>query len=446
MASSMGVTLLPLFLVFLATITAHSLNNNHPTCYTDEEEHDSTLKVFHISSQCSPFRPKTQLSWAETVLKMQTDDQTRFTYLSSSLLLVAPGGGGKSFVPIGSGRQIVQSPTYIVKAKIGTPAQTLLLALDTSTDMAMVPCSGCVGCASSAPPFAFAKSTTFTSLKCGASQCKQVQNSCLGTACLMNMTYGASSIAANLAQDNITLATDTVTGFSFGCIQKAVGTSLPPQGVLGLGRGSLSLLSQSKSLYKSTFSYCLPSYKSPKFSGTLRLGPIGQPKNIKYTPLLTNPRRPSLYYVKLVGIKVGPKLVSIPPSAFALNPNNGAGTIIDSGTVFTRLVTPAYTAVRDEFRRRVGRNAVVSSLGGFDTCYKVAIAKQVPTMTFIFEGAELSMKQENFLIYSSTGGITCLAMSASPSLNVIANMQQQNHRILFDLPNSRIGISAESCS
>ncbi|KAM0052047.1 putative nepenthesin [Helianthus debilis subsp. tardiflorus] len=410
--------------------------SGHPSCYSNDG--DSSLKVFHISSPCSPFRPKTPLSWAETVLQMQADDHTRLAYLSS---LVA----GRSFVPIGSGRQLIQSPTYIVRAKIGTPPQTLLMALDTSADIAMVPCAGCLGCTSA--PFAFAKSTTFKPIDCAAAQCKQVQNTnCLGTTCLMNMTYGASSIAANLGQDNITLATDSVAGYSFGCIQKAVGSSLPAQGVLGLGRGPLSLISQSKTLYKSIFSYCLPSFKSPNFAGTLRLGPNGQPKNMKYTPLLANPRRPSRYYVKLIGIKVGPKLVNIPPTAFALNPSNGAGTIIDSGTVFTRLVTPAYTAVRDEFRRRMGRNAVVSSLGGFDTCYTVPINKQVPTMTFLFDGAELSMKQENFLIYSSAGGVTCLAMSASPSLNVIANMQQQNHRIVFDLANSRIGISAETCS
>ncbi|KVI00842.1 aspartyl protease AED3-like [Cynara cardunculus var. scolymus] len=426
---------LPLLLVFLLFfVSGHSLN---PTCNSHDQH--STLKVYHVSSPCSPFRPKTALSWPDTILQMQADDQTRLAYLSS---LVA----GRSIVPIGSGRQIIQSPTYIVKAKIGTPAQTLLMALDTSTDMAMVPCTGCVGCASAG--FAFAKSTTFTSLNCGAAQCRQVMDSnCLGTStCSMNMTYGSSSIAANLAQDNLTLAMDTIVGYPFGCIQKVTGTSLPPQGVLGLGRGSLSLLSQSKSLYKSTFSYCLPSFKSPKFAGTLRLGPDGQPKNIKFTPLLTNPRRPSLYYVKLVGIKVGPKLVNIPPTAFALNPNNGAGTIIDSGTVFTRLVTPAYTAVRDEFRRRMGRKTVVTSLGGFDTCYKVPVGKQVPTMSFVLEGVVMAIKQENFLIYSSNGGITCLAMSASPSLNVIANMQQQNHRILFDLPNSRIGISPERCS
>nr|GEV23192.1 aspartyl protease AED3-like [Tanacetum cinerariifolium] len=57
------------------------------------------------------------------------------------------------------------------------------------------------------------------------------------------------------------------------------------------------------------------------------------------------------------------QVVNIPPSALAFNPNTGGGTIIDSGTVFTRLIDGAYTAVRDEFRRRMGK-AVLSSLGG----------------------------------------------------------------------------------
>ncbi|KAI3709946.1 hypothetical protein L2E82_39716 [Cichorium intybus] len=368
---------------------------------------------------------------------MQADDKTRLVFLTS---LVA----GRSFVPIGSGRQIIQSPTYIVKANIGTPAQSLLMALDTSTDMALVPCAGCVGCSSVI--FDPTKSISFSSLACGADQCKQVQStSCLGTTCSLNVTYGNSAIVANLAQDNLTLATDSVVGYPFSCIQKTTGSSLPPQGVLGLGRGPLSFVSQSKTLYQSTFSYCLPSFKSSNFSGTLRLGPNGQPINIKYTPLLVNPRRTSLYYVNLIGIKVGAKVVNIPPSALAFNPNTGGGTIIDSGTVFTRLVDGAYTAVRDEFRRRMGK-AVVSSLGGFDTCYTVPIGKQVPTMTFMFPGLNMSLPQDNFLIHSSSGSTTCLAMSSSPALNVIANMQQQNHRVLFDIPNSRLGISREICS
>lgn len=120
-----------------------------------------------------------------------------------------------------------------------------------------------------------------------------------------------------------------------------------------------------------------------------------------------------------------------------------------SGTVFTRLVTPAYTAVRDAFRRRVGLNLTVTSLGGFDTCYSVPIS--APTITLMFPGMNVTLPQDNLLIHSTAGSMTCLAMAASPDnvnsvLNVIASMQQQNHRYLFDVPNSRLGVAREPCS
>ncbi|KAK1422806.1 hypothetical protein QVD17_18094 [Tagetes erecta] len=425
---------LHLTIFFLLTLTI--VNSLTPNC--DLTSQGSTLRVYHVSSPCSPFRPKTTLSWEESVLQMQADDKTRLVYLTS---LVA----GRTFVPVGSARQIIQSPTYIVKANIGTPAQSLLMALDTSADMALVPCAGCVGCSSST--YNPAKSISFSSVTCGADQCKQLQSSnCPVTAtCSLNTTYGSSIIAANLAHDNITLATDSITGYSFGCIRQLAGGSFPPQGVLGLGRGPLSFISQSKSIYSSMFSYCLPSFKSSAFSGTLRLGQIGQPQIINYTPLLVNPKRPSLYYVNLIGIKVGATVVNVPSSALAFNPNTGGGTIVDSGTVFTRLVTEAYIAVRDEFRKRMG-TAVLSSLGGFDTCYTIPIDKQVPSITFMFPGINMTLPQDNYLIHSSSGSTTCLAMSASPALNVIASMQQQNHRVVIDIPNNRLGISREICS
>jgi hypothetical protein len=42
-------------------------------------------------------------------------------------------------------------------------------------------------------------------------------------------------------------------------------------------------------------------------------------------------------------------------------------------------------------------------------------------------------------------------MAAAPDgvntvLNVIASMQQQNHRVLFDVPNGRVGFAREQCT
>ncbi|KAF5205670.1 Aspartyl protease aed3 [Thalictrum thalictroides] len=415
--------------------------SNNPRC--ESVDYGSTLKVMHIYDQCSPFRPPKALSWEETVLDIAAKDEARVLYLSS---LVA----GKSIVPIASGRQITQSATYIVSVKIGTPPQTMLMTLDTSSDTAWIPCSGCVGCSSTV--FTSAKSTSFKSLGCQSAQCKQVTNpTCAGSVCSFNQTYGSSTFAANVSQDTFKFATDDIPGYTFGCLQAVTGSSVPAQGLLGLGRGPLSLLSQTQNLYKSTFSYCLPNFKSSNFSGSLRLGPTGQPKTIKTTPLLKNPRRSSLYYVNLIAIRVGRKIVDIPPSALAYNPTTGAGTIFDSGTVFTRLVTPAYNAVRDEFRRRIAikNGGIVSSLGGFDTCYTTPIV--APTISFHFTGMNVTLPLDNILIHSTAGSTTCLAMAAAPDnvnsvLNVIANMQQQNHRVLIDVPNSRLGVARERCT
>ncbi|CAN1344735.1 Aspartyl protease AED3 [Linum perenne] len=393
------------------------LTSSSPNCNEDPEFENgaTTLKVYHISSPCSTFHNPSSLSWEQSVLQLQAKDQARVLYLSS---LVAK----KSVVPIASGRQVIQSPTYVLRAKIGTPAQTMMVALDTSNDAAWFPCKGCVGCSSSSSSssvFDSSASSSFMAVACQAPACKQVPNpTCGGGACVFNMTYGGSSLSANLSTDTITLAADSVPGYTFGCIQKATGSSIPP-------------------------------FKSGNFSGSLKLGPVGQPKKIKFTPLLKNPRRSSLYYVNLNGVRVGKKVVEIPASALAFDAATGAGTIIDSGTVFTRLVTPAYTAVRDEFRKRVGPNATVTSLGGFDTCYSTPIV--APTITLLFAGMNVTLPEDNILIHSTAGSTSCLAMAAAPDnvnsvVNVIANMQQQNHRVFFDVANSRVGVSREKCT
>ncbi|XP_010547361.1 PREDICTED: aspartyl protease AED3-like [Tarenaya hassleriana] len=434
-----------LFLQLLLFIPPTLSLNHQPNCDLNAHNQGSTLKIFHIDSPCSPFKPKTSLPWEARVLQMLADDEARLRYLSS---LIA----GKSNIPVASGRQILGTPTYIVKARVGTPAQSLLVAVDTSSDFTWFPCTGCVGCPSKTG-FSPEKSTTFKNVSCNSLQCRQVPNPTCGTgACAFNLTYGSSSLAGNFSVDTLRLAADPIPSFAFGCVRRvsAGATVTPPQGLLGLGRGSLSLLSQSQSLYKSTFSYCLPSFRSLNFSGSLRLGPTAQPIRLKFTPLLRNPRRSSLYYVKLVGIRVGRKVVDLPPDAIAFNPTTGAGTIIDSGTVFTRLATPVYEAVRNEFRKRVKpRSAVVSSLGGFDTCYSTSIV--APTVTFVFPGVNLTIPAENLLIHSTLGSTTCLAIAAAPDnvnsvVNVIASMQQQNHRVLIDVPNSRLGLARERCS
>ena len=425
--------------------------------------HSSTLLLARSPHSVSPsaVAGASVTAWAATLAAQSASDAARAATLAAGPRpgppitdAAANKGPHRSFVPIAPGRQLLSIPSYVARARLGTPAQALLVAIDPSNDAAWVPCAACAGCAPApAPSFDPTRSSTYRPVRCGAPQCSQVPTpSCpggAGASCAFNLSYAASTFQALLGQDALALD-DVVTAYTFGCLHVVSGNSVPPQGLVGFGRGPLSFLSQTKDVYGSVFSYCLPSYKSSNFSGTLRLGPAGQPKRIKTTPLLSNPHRPSLYYVNMVGIRVGGKPVPVPASALAFDPTSGRGTIVDAGTMFTRLSAPVYAAVRDAFRRRV-RAPVAGPLGGFDTCYNVTVS--VPTVTFVFDGpVSVTLPEENVVIRSSSGGIACLAMAAGPpdgvdaALNVLASMQQQNHRVLFDVANGRVGFSRELCT
>ncbi|KAF2299776.1 hypothetical protein GH714_003313 [Hevea brasiliensis] len=407
---------------------------------------DSSLSILPIYSKCSPFSPPKQESLVNTLINMASKDPQRLKYLSSLQAQMTTS------VPIAPGQQVLNIGNYVVRVKLGTPGQIMFMVLDTSNDAAWVPCSGCAGCSSTT--FITNTSSTYGSLDCSVTQCTQARGfSCPATgtsSCLFNQSYGGdSSFSASLVQDSLRLANDVIPNFAFGCINSISGGSIPNQGLLGLGRGPLSLLSQSGSLYSGVFSYCLPSFKSYYFSGSLKLGPAGQPKTIRTTPLLRNPHRPSLYYVNLTGISVGRVRVPIAQELLTFNPNTGAGTIIDSGTVITRFVEPIYALIRDEFRKQV--KGTFSSLGAFDTCFAATNEAVAPAIKLHFTGLNLVLPMENSLIHSSAGSLACLSMAAAPNnvnsvLNVIANLQQQNLRILFDVPNSRLGIARELCN
>uniref|UniRef100_A0A0E0LPA7 Peptidase A1 domain-containing protein n=1 Tax=Oryza punctata TaxID=4537 RepID=A0A0E0LPA7_ORYPU len=419
-------------LAALLIVAAGTAAASHPSCPATPPDAGATLQVSHAFGPCSPLG-------AESAAR----DASRLLYLDSLAVK------RRAYAPIASGRQLLQTPTYVVRARLGTPAQQLLLAVDTSNDAAWIPCSGCAGCPTSSP-FNPAASSSYRPVPCGSPQCVLAPNpSCSpnSKSCGFSLSYADSSLQAALSQDTLAVADDVVKTYTFGCLQRATGTAAPPQGLLGLGRGPLSFLSQTKDMYEATFSYCLPSFKSLNFSGTLRLGRNGQPRRIKTTPLLANPHRSSLYYVNMTGIRVGKKVVSIPASALAFDPATGAGTVLDSGTMFTRLVAPVYLALRDEVRRRVG--APVSSLGGFDTCYNTTVTW--PPVTLLFDGMQVTLPEENVVIHTTYGTTSCLAMAAAPDgvntvLNVIASMQQQNHRVLFDVPNGRVGFARERCT
>ncbi|GJN30509.1 hypothetical protein PR202_gb18821 [Eleusine coracana subsp. coracana] len=411
----------------------------------------SDLSVYHNVHPSSP-------SPLEAIISLARDDDARLLFLSSK----AASNGGVTSAPIASGQT---PPSYVVRAGLGTPVQQLLLALDNSADATWAHCSPCSTCPATSL-FVPASSSSYASLPCASAWCPLFQGQpCPAShdassgplpTCAFTKPFADASFQASLSSDTLRIGKDVIPSYTFGCVGSVTGptSNLPKQGLLGLGRGPMALLSQTGGKYNGVFSYCLPSYKSYFFSGSLRLGPAGQPRGVRYTPLLSNPHRSSLYYVNVTGLSVGRAWVRVPAGSFAFDPATGAGTVIDSGTVITRWTAPVYAALRDEFRRQVAAPSGYTSLGAFDTCFNTdeVAAGGAPTVTVHMDGGvDLTLPMENTLIHSSATPLACLAMAEAPQnvnsvVNVLANLQQQNVRVVFDVANSRVGFAREACN
>ncbi|KAG0483664.1 hypothetical protein HPP92_011748 [Vanilla planifolia] len=218
----------------------------------------STLSLLPVFSPCSTVQPSPNpSSFLDTLNALSSRDASRFSFLTSAV------GNRRHSVPVASGRSIFQSSTYVARASLGTPSQPLLVSIDISSDASWFPSSA----------FSPTNSSTFVALPCTSPLCSQVLatpiSSC--TSCAFNLTYASSSLSATLSQDSLSLATDSINSFTFATVATSPASpnpnSIPSAGPPRPRLRITLLLSQTKPLYASTFSYCFPPSAPQNFSG-----------------------------------------------------------------------------------------------------------------------------------------------------------------------------------
>lgn len=352
-------------------------------------------------------------------------------------------------IPDRSG-DFLYSPEFVVVVGFGTPAQPSSVMFDTGSDMSWIQCQPCSGYCHPQhdPVFDPTRSTTYAAVPCGQPLCSHVGSKCNGTTCLYSRDYvdGSSkwSTSGVLSQETLTLTSSTkLSGIPFGCGQQNLGKFGYVDGLLGLGRGQLSLSSQADHSFGGTFSYCLPSDNST--TGYLSIGSTPVSGQVQYTAMIQKSSYPSLYFVELVSINIGGYILPVPPSIFT-----STGTVLDSGTILTHLPGQAYTALRDRFKFTMQGSKTAPPQENLDTCYDFAgqSAIFIPAVSLIFsDGAVFDLNFYGILIFPQPT-IGCLAFMPRPAstpFSIIGNIQQRATEVIYNVAAEKIGFVPNSC-
>ena len=152
-----------------------------------------------------------------------------------------------------------------------------------------------------------------------------------------------------MAYETVTLDS-SVPHIAFGCGQDQTGKFANADGLIGLGRGELSLPSQlmASSNVAKIFSYCLVDQEAASQGTTslITFGDAAENSAATYTPLLSNANSGNpFYYVEVTGIKVGEMELDIQATELQINDDGTGGVILDSGTTLTYWTNDVFTSV-----------------------------------------------------------------------------------------------------
>ncbi|GLT91726.1 hypothetical protein SLE2022_096000 [Rubroshorea leprosula] len=350
----------------------------------------------------------------------------------------------------------VQSPImagngeYLMDLSIGTPPDSYSAILDTGSDLIWTQCKPCTECFQQPTPiFDPKKSSSFSKLSCSSDLCEALpQSTCDRDGCEYLYSYGDYSTTQGfMATETFTFGDASVRKVGFGCGEENQGDGFSQgAGLVGLGRGPLSLVSQMK---ETKFSYCLTPVDDTKKSKLL----IGSTASVDSsslltTPLLKNPSQPTFYYLPLQGISVGDTRLPIKQSTFSIQEDGSGGMIIDSGTTITYLEESAFDALAEEFTSQVKLPVDKSEGTGLDVCFNLPSDTkevEVPKLVFHFEGADVELPSDNYMIGDSSMGVVCLAMGSSSGLSILGNLQQQNMLVIYDLAKETMSFQHTQC-
>ncbi|KHN27323.1 Putative aspartic protease [Glycine soja] len=342
---------------------------------------------------------------------------------------------------------------YLMSYSLGTPPFPVYGIVDTASDIIWVQCQLCETCYNdTSPMFDPSYSKTYKNLPCSSTTCKSVQ----GTSCssderkicehTVNYKDGSHS-QGDLIVETVTLGSynDPFVHFPrtvIGCIRNT-NVSFDSIGIVGLGGGPVSLVSQLSSSIGKKFSYCLAPISDR--SSKLKFGDaamVSGDGTVSTRIVFKDWKK--FYYLTLEAFSVGNNRIEFRSSS---SRSSGKGNIIiDSGTTFTVLPDDVYSKLESAVADVVKLERVEDPLKQFSLCFKSTYDKvDVPVITAHFSGADVKLNALNTFIVASHR-VVCLAFLSSQSGPIFGNLAQQNFLVGYDLQRKIVSFKPTDCT
>ncbi|KAB2036798.1 hypothetical protein ERO13_D03G026300v2 [Gossypium hirsutum] len=349
---------------------------------------------------------------------------------------------------------------YTTRLWIGTPPQRFALIVDTGSTVTYVPCATCEQCGRHQDPkFRPESSSTYQSVKCNSDcNCDKSRVQCIYERQYAEM----SSSRGVLGEDILSFGNQSELvpqRAVFGCENEETGDlySQRADGIMGLGRGDLSVVDQlvEKGVISDSFSLCYGGMDIG--GGAMVLGGISAPSDMVFTH--SDPFRDgnSPYYnIDLKEIHVAGKQLPLDPSIF----DEKHGTVLDSGTTYAYLPEAAFVAFK---------NAIIKELDSLkqirgpdpnyiDICFSSGssnvnvseLSKIFPTVELVFgDQKKLLLSPENYLFrHSKVRGSYCLGIfqNEKEPTTLLGGIIVRNTLVTYDREHSKIGFWKTNCS
>ncbi|XP_066391149.1 aspartic proteinase 36-like isoform X1 [Miscanthus floridulus] len=344
---------------------------------------------------------------------------------------------------------------YTTRLYIGTPPQEFALIVDSGSTVTYVPCASCEQCGNHQDPrFQPDLSSSYSPVKCNVDcTCDSDKKQCTYERQYAEM----SSSSGVLGEDIVSFGRESELKPQravFGCENSETGDlfSQHADGIMGLGRGQLSIMDQlvEKGVISDSFSLCYGGMDIG--GGAMVLGGVPAPSDMVFSH--SDPLRSPYYNIELKEIHVAGKALRVDSRIF----DSKHGTVLDSGTTYAYLPEQAFVAFRDAVTSKVHS---LKKIRGPDPNYKdicfagagrnVSKLHEVfPDVDMVFgNGQKLSLTPENYLFrHSKVDGAYCLGVfqNGKDPTTLLGGIIVRNTLVTYDRHNEKIGFWKTNCS